>query len=288
MGLIALPGAQDFTWQQLSVTGTRPGTAKGATVTPNAVINTKGNWAEVLTAAQMANDAWMVLININSNFVAAAARDTLVDIGIDPAGGTSYTVLIPDLLGSCAGPLNIGSGLWYCFPLHIPAGASVAARASINQAVGGTLRVFAQVFGLPRRPELCAKGTFCRAIGVVSGSSRGTTITSGTTSEGAWTSLGTTADDLWWWQLGMGVNDSTMTAQNIYACDLSFGDASNKDIIIEEQEFVVVSASEALATPGCIAGCNRHVKSGMTIYGRMQCSGTADSALSMAAYGVGG
>lgn len=285
--LYAGPVFDNFAWRVDSIGTTRPAAAIGATVTP--AQNSKGSYAQVFTA--LARNCYFLSININSNNVAAAARNTLVDIGIDPAGGTSYTVLIPDLLGSCASALGAlsttaGHGIWYHFPIWIPAGATVGARASVNNATVGTLRVRCKAYGSPRDRSLVKVGTRVTAYGITGASSAGTTITSGTTSEGTWTSLGSIAHRNWWWQAGMGVSDSTMSAL-MYYMDLGVGDGSNKFVVIENEE-VLTSGSEALSKLGIIAGCEFLTPaSGQTVYGRLQCSGNADASLSMAAYGLG-
>lgn len=278
-------GANAFQWSYSSIATTRPAAALGTTVTPGN--NTKGSWVEVITAANMAQDGLGLLINANSNAVSAAARNTIMDVGVDPAGGTSYTVLVPDLLVSCAAPHNIGAGgVWYYFPIWIKAGSSVAVRSSVNNATVGTHRAFLQVFGKPRDRRRIRVGTRVEAIGITAASSAGTTVTSGTAAEGAWTSLGALSRSAWFWQCGYGVNDSTMSA-NVTHLDLAVGDASNKDIVI--QDLVVTSTStEQVNNAPYTVDCGKAAAAGTNVYGRMQCSGTPDSALSMAAYAVGG
>lgn len=280
-------GLGNFAWRQGSHQATRPAAAFGTTVTP--AQNTKGSYSSsMLTAAR---DAYGILINANSNAVTTAARDTILDIGVDPAGGTAYTVLIPDLLVSAASPYNIGSGgIWYYFPVWIKSGSTVAARASVNNATVGTLSCNVTLFGSPKDRRLIRVGTFVKAIGITSASSSGTAVTSGTTSEGSWTSLGSIANHLWWWQLGMGCSDGTMSANIIYHGDLSLGDASNKRIVVQDQLWISPSNAEQFGNVlHGIPTCEYDVPaSGVTAYGRLQCSGTADAGLSLAAYGVGG
>jgi hypothetical protein len=61
----------------------------GVVVTPGN--NTYGSYVQMMTAAQVTSDAFAIAINVNSNAVSAAARDALLKVGFDPAGGTSYT-----------------------------------------------------------------------------------------------------------------------------------------------------------------------------------------------------
>lgn len=278
----------EFMWHLSSVGGTRPSATWGTSVTPAQNTFTTAAWAEVFAGAAVVNDVWGVSVLVHANSVATAARDTLLNIGIDPAGGTSYSTIIPQLLVSCAGGLGTGGGnVCYYFPIRIPAGSSIAAQASVNNATVGTLRVIVGLFGLPRHPHLTRVGSYVTAIGTVAGSSRGTTVTVGTTSDGSWTSLGTPTKEHWYWQLGFGVNDSSMSSGGIYTSDLAFGNP--QQMIIEDLITNIVSSAEALNTiPPDPAMCHRTVPANVEMFGRCQCSGTADSAISLAAYGVGG
>lgn len=275
--------SNEFRWQLQTTTG-RPAVNYGTSVTPGN--NTYGSYAQLISGASVTHDVYGILININSNSSVAASRNTLVTIGVDRAGGTSYTDIIPHLLGSAASPLfgACGPGIQYYFPLFIKAGSSIGAKASVNNGTVGTLRAYATLYGMPSRPDLIKVGSYVQAIGVTTGSSQGTTITSGTTSEGSWTSLGSPTKPCWWWQLGFGADDSSLN--ECYALDLSAGDASNKRIITEDF-FVNVSTAEQISFGPLWGGlCN--VATSDTIYGRMQCKGSVDSSLSMAAYGLGG
>lgn len=283
MTLFVPHAANSFEWWTSNNTG-RPSAAMGTSITPGN--NTMGSYTQLLAGASVTQDVFGILIQINSNAVAAAARDTLVTIGVDPAGGTSYTDTIQNLLGSCAAPNTFG-GINYYFPLWIRAGSSIAAKASVNNATVGTLRVYTQVLGQPTNPEAIKVGTYVDSFGVTTGSSNGTTVTSGTTSEGSWTTLATsTSRSCWWWQLGMGCNDSTMAAL-VYAADLGIGDGTTKRVVVNDM-LAFADSSERLSYGPYTFGCEFDAAAGVNVYGRLQCSGTADSGLSLAAYGLGG
>lgn len=277
----------EFTWQLSSVAGVRPVSTWGTTITP--AQNAKGEWAGIFTGAQVVNEVWGVYIHFHSNYVAVQARNTIVDIGFDPAGGTTYGVVIPDLLASCVSAIDRGGGVSYYFPIRIPAGSAIAARASINNATVGTLYCIVKLFGLPKHPHLTRVGSYVTALGITAESSSGTAVTVGTTEDGSWASLGASDKEHWYWHLGFGVSDSSMLAQTIYANDLAFGDATNKHLIIEDYIVMVRDASENIITimpqPPALY---RTVPANTILYGRSQCSGTPDSNISLAAYGVGG
>lgn len=279
-------GGADFLWQASNISSIQPAASIGTTITPGAS-NVKGSYATVLSGATVAFDVCGMLINFNSNSTAATARDTTVDIGVDPAGGTSFTVLAPDLLASCASTLALGPGVNYYFPIWAKAGSSIGARAAVNNATAGTLRCVITVFGKPRDPKQARVGSKIISVGV-GVSSNGTAVTPGTTSDGTFTQLtASLAQDCWWWQLGMGVNDSTMTSGNMYSADLAYGSSTTVNaIIIRDQVWVIPDANESLCNIPSLEGGERFVKNGSGIYVRSQCSGTSDSAISYAAYGV--
>jgi hypothetical protein len=274
----------EFLWTYQTAGDARPSASTyGTVVTPGN--NTMGSWAELTDGANVTEDVWLCGVVLQSNGT-AVIRDTLVDIGIDPSAGTSYSVLIPYLALSHASGYT-GGGVTYDFPLHIPAGSSIAARASVNNATVGTLYVWMRLWGRPTRPDATAKGTFIEAIGIVTGSSRGTTVTPGTTSEGSWTSLGSTVNNLWYWQMGQGMADASVSS-SLVAGDLSVGDGSNKRVVIEEHMLATANNDYCwnvnLLKPPPVAV----VKAGTTVYARLQHAGTADTGHWVAAYGVGG
>jgi len=280
-------GSYEYNWNTSSIDGQRPAAAMGQIITPGN--NTKGSYNILLSSSNVTRDIYGLNININSNFVAANARDALLDIGVDTAGGSNYVAYIPNLIASCASNLNLGGGLSYFFPIFIPSGSSVAARASVNNVTPGTLRCFVQAFGAPKSPQLSKAGSKVTAFGVTLTGSAGIAVPVGTTSDGPWVALATNiSQSCWFWQVGMGCNDSTMTANGMYFVDLAYGDATNKHIIIKDLNINVPTANEALSTSGAEMGCYRNVPSGSNIYGRVQCSGTADSLISLIAYGVSG
>lgn len=275
----------EYTWRlDTHGPGARPSSALGATVTPGN--NTKGSYAELIDGALVVNDVWAIEITINSGNASIQARDILVDIATDPTAGTSYSVIINNLLGSMAGGMRNFDGcpIRYLFPLYIPAGSSIAARASVNNATVGTVRVLATLYGLPTIPARTRRGTSVQTIGAVTASSRGTAVTSGTTSEGAWTELGTLTNDAWWWQFGVGFNDSSMGG-NLYGIDLSAG-ASGGDVALMDELFASATNLEALTFETPAFKARRRIAGGSKVWGRMQCDGTPDDSPSIAAYAL--
>lgn len=278
--MLHVPSLGTYQWY-LPTHNVRPASAMGVTLTPGN--NTMGSWGELIDGALVTTDVWYIEININSGGASTAARSILIDIGIDPTAGTSYSVVIPYLVGTQASTyITLGGGIWYGFPLHIPAGSSIAARASVNNATVGTVNVQAFLYGKPKYPEVTWKGQGVEQLGAVTGTSTGTTVTSGTTSEGSWTSLGSPTHHTKWVQLGFSNNDSGL-GTNVYHAELAAGDGSNKHIIMPD--IVCTQASTELwSYQNRLGACS--VPESATIYGRLQCSGTADTGTSMVAYCV--
>jgi hypothetical protein len=285
MGLWVPNGSGDFLWRKSNVEGVRPVQAYGTTITVPGSANTKGSYATALGA--LAFDVYGIFIRATDVFFNnTTGTDTLIDIGVDPAGGTSFTVIIPDLQVSGASGLTHAGGQNFYFPLWIKAGSSIGIRAA-SVKTANTFGVEVCVFGKPHDPKLIKAGTYVASFGVSAGTSTGTAVTCGTTSDGAWTQIGSaTTKDYWWFQIAKCAG-ATATLDLIYKVDLAVGDASNKRIVIQEQ-FWSNCPSGALATPGSGTQGACYSKTGDNIYVRAQCSGAADGGTGFSVYALGG
>src|SRR3990167_11411361 len=224
------PQTLGFNYVTGNVLTVRPGVVSfGTSITP--AQNAYGSYTEILSDTDVTKDCYGILINVNSIFVATKAKDSLTTIGIDTAGGTSYVDFIPNLLTSCAGDYGAKGGIWYYFPVFIPAGSALAAKGSVNNATVGTQRVAVWLYGAPTHPESVIYGQGVESVGITAASSSGTAVTSGTVSEGSWTSLGSTTKKWLAGAYGMGVNDGSMSSGSIHHGDLSYGDGTNQVIL---------------------------------------------------------
>jgi len=256
----------------------------GATVVPG-TSNAEGNWTQIASAANIAVTVFGLELGVNTGSGSGVARNMLLDVGIDPAGGTSYTAIISNLVCGASGNTGGGGRIFY-FPIYIPAGASVAVRVQNSHTVAGALGVIAKFYGSPQRPELARAGSFSETIGTII-NSNGVAFVPGTSAaEGSWTLLGTTSKELWWWQVGVQVDDATMTGQSLLV-DLAYGDASNKVIIIDNF-LQSLTATEAI-NHVCALNAYKRVPGGSNIYVRGSIdSATADSNYNAVAVGIGG
>jgi hypothetical protein len=284
-----VPGINEFGWMLGSHETTRPAANMGITITP--AQNAKsGAYAEYLDGALVLFDVYGIKINFNTNARSAAVGNTLVDIGVDITAGTSYTVLIPDLLACSSSPMTVGmSGTWYYFPVFIPAGTSIAARASVDNATVGTLRSMIWLYGKPRYPEQIRVGRRVEAIGEVTATSEGTVVVAGGAAEGTYTSMGTLTRDAWWYQIGVGSSDSSLSA-GICDWDLAVGDATNKRLPSCQPccRTMVTGTGEEMSQVNNMENFSIDGKAGQTVYIRGQHSGTPDTDVTCIAYAVGG
>lgn len=277
-----------YGYQFSSTNATRIGVGWGTIITASATINTKGAFTSIIAAANVPCEIFIIQIRISAGAATTAASNGLLDIGIDTAGGTNFTTVIPNL--SCAHPPPAASlgVIEYIFPLYIPQGASIGARQQ-NTTASNTCAVGISIYGRPRRPDIVNVGHEVIAYGASTATSLGTAITPGVAAtKGAWTQLGTSTTDHWWWQMGMTVNDPTMSALSL-AADLSVGTATLKEIVFEDLGFFT-SAGEQWWVSGASmmhGGGSLITPSGTNIYGRLTCSGnTPDTGYGLIAYGL--
>lgn len=261
----------------------------GATITP--VTGSKGSWAEVASSASLTQDCyWFYLGEWAPTTDTGVVKNTLYDIGVDPAGGTSYTAIISDMqIGSSFGMTGTsGAQRNFLFPFFVKAGSSVAARAQTDDATPNTTRVVMAFWGQPSRPENVPVGMFSETLGTLSGS-KGQSFTPGNAADGTWADFGTTTKNLWWWQMGHGLDNTAFAAEYVYI-DVAWGDATNKHLIFRTQHSG--GANEEL---GCtlyqnMLACASYqpVPAGSNIYVRGRCNNAPDTGYHATVIGIGG
>jgi hypothetical protein len=267
--------------------GANPDTTLATQITPGAS-SAEGSWVEVLGA--LAQDVYEISVTIYSHFTSGTERALLVDIGTDPAGGTTYAAVVSNLLAGSAGSAAssaAGMGYRFSFPLYIKAGSTVAVRG----AAGGTalaFRAVVSVRGLPSRPEMIPVGSFSETVGTITGSS-GVAFTPGTAADGAWTSLGTSTRDLWWWQLAAQCVGNAISATTTYI-ELGYGTTGNQVTIIKNMLHVLSTenAAFALNENTSYAACYCPLPSGTELWVRGRSDIAPTGTYSAVAIGVGG
>lgn len=287
--MLLAPLPNDFAWS-LANTTARPASAYGTAVMPTStsVYTSDATWYQIFSGASIVEDVLFLSVCFNSVGASGVIRRIVADIGIDETGGTSYSSRkIVGLLAGYATQFSApGGGIWYDFPVRIPAGSSIAVRAVGD--VASAFNVYAKLYGKPRRPEICKSGGAISTVGGPNGSLLGTAITIGTTSKGAWVDLGAAPDGAWWFQFGYTCNDLSHAA-GVVTFDVAIGDATAKDIVIEGAT-ACTTTSEFVSKPSLTFGCHRSSgsKSGDHIYIRGQSSTTVETGTSVTAYAVSG
>jgi len=259
--------------------------ANGQSIVPGAS-NVEGSPTQVASAANISQDIYYIILQVSGGNTSAAQKDHLLDILVDPAGGTTYVPAHFPQNIVCGSSHNAGNGgRWYAFPVMIKAGSSVAVQIQGSNATAGTVAVGVWFYGQPSHPELIRVGQYSETIGTITDSG-GVVFTPGNSgADGSWVSLGTTTRALWHWQLCVQISNAGTSART-YLFDLAYGDATNKTMIIEDFE-AYVSSGETLVTslaknPLC------DVPAGGEIWVRGTCSGNTDTGWNAVAVGIGG
>jgi hypothetical protein len=267
--------------------GTNPSGTYGTSVTPGAS-GAEGSWTQVASAANVAQDVYGMLVRVYLGSTSGAIKNHLMDIGVDPAGGTSYTAVISDIVCGESGTVAVTLGHRYFFPLFIKAGSSIAVRIQGSAATAGTVRVPVRLYGYRSRPEFMPVGSFSETIGTIA-STQGVAFTPGNAADGSWVSLGTTAKPLWWWQLAYQMNNGVITAEYTYI-DLAWGDASNKHIITRQVHggLTTESLGDLQGANLCMFEAYQPVPAGATLYVRGRADSAPDTGYNAVAIGIGG
>lgn len=266
--------------------GANPSSTPGGSVAPG-TSNAEGSWIQLASAANISADVCGVFLTLYGGASTGVAKNQLLDIGVDPAGGTSYTPIISNLVCGYSTTSITNTGLprhWF-FPIRIRAGSTVAVRIQGSHTTAGSVIVGVRFYA--GGGSLLPVGTFSETIGTIT-NSQGVSFTPGNAADGTWTSLGTTTNPLWWWQIGWQISNSTMTAEQTYI-ELAVGDGSNYDVI--QRVFHQGTTGEIVGQvyiPNLLTFESYHpVPAGSTMYIRGRCVNAPDSGYNAVAVGVG-
>lgn len=245
--------------------------------------HTKGTAVSIFAGAAVIADVYEVHLVFNTPSVAATRF--FADLLVDPAGGTSWSVLIANIAINT--PSFAMNGAQYYFPIYIKAGSSIGMQVSCSTA-NINVRAMVSISGKPSRPDLVQAGSVVETIGAVTATTVGTAFTSGAGTVGSYSgALGTTVRDCWFWQLGILIDDASQTA-NAYVIELAAGDETNKHVIGNGFLHTEPSTTETAGkSPFPLDGMPYHrVPKGASLYVRSAHNGTVDSNTSAVAYGV--
>jgi hypothetical protein len=287
------PGS-DFGWQVDNFGATFSDTGIGVNSPGHANANTKGANTQMLVG--IAEDCYGILIGFSGQSATTTIRRCLVDLLIDPGAGvggagSAWSVIIANLYAnSPTFGVSGAMGYWYYFPLYLKAGTAIG--TAHQNLVAGTLplRVSIMVFGKPKRPDMIKCGTSVQTLGAVIGTTTGTAVTPSTqSSTRTWSaSLGAISGNKWWWQLGVGSNDTSMQAGG-YLFDIG-ANASNKILCAQGIPYKVTGTIEqaSMGAMGFIPPY-KEISSGEDVYVRgVNGAGAPDSTMTAIVYALGG
>jgi hypothetical protein len=247
-----------------------PTVPAGTVVTASGTAHTKGSYVQLIASLNF--DVYLVKMMLTD--VSASTTNTafLVDIAIGAAG--QEEVIIPNINAGYACPAVGGAGLMYEFPLYIPAGSRVAARAQAA-IVSDTANLMLWCYGEPRYPIWAGRQVV--DYGADLATSRGVTIVAGTAgAEGAWTQIvAATTQDHNYIHAGVGGAADTSVLNAMAYMDIGVGAAAAETPIVEDLAWLSTTTEDMrgffpLAMPV-------NVKSGERLSVRISESGAAQS-----------
>jgi hypothetical protein len=192
MALITKPPAWAYCTTNLANT---PSPSFGTSVQASA---NNADGSSVAGISAITHDVEYLVICYQGYSSTGGNNSVLLDILIDPAGGTSWgsTPLISDLLVGCVNANTsqlIPGQNYYHFPIWIKSGSSIGmrARTAHTGSNGGTVALFA--YGGNANPSSWWCGTTVTEIGINAASSQGTDHLAGDSSVfSSWTNFGST------------------------------------------------------------------------------------------------
>lgn len=281
---LLVPFDSAFTWRADNW-GTNPSATPGTSVTPGAS-DTEGSWTQIFSA--VANDVYGIWLQVSGGGVSTLIKNHKLDIGIDPAGGSSYTAVVNNWLCGNSPTLVIPGRKSLRLPLFIKAGSTIAVRVQGNNATVGTVRVQAEIYGKPTKPESVPRGVYSETLGN-GANTDGTSFTPGNAANGTWVSLGTTSRPLWWWQLGYQISNTGVTAEYTYI-EVAHGDSSNKHTILRAMHGGTTAEITALVVDPTDSPFQSYypLAAGAELFVRGRCLNAPDTGYQASVIGVGG
>lgn len=201
---------------------TTPGTVLGD---PGATPHTKSA-TTALIATGIAQPAYGIEVGVYQTFTTGTDTSALCDIMYDPAGGTSWQVLIPNLVCGyrTTSPSTMLPG--YFFPVYIPRGSSIGARwqtALASPAAGVRVRVVVTLYGGPSSPGFWY-GTKVTDIGSDTANSAGVDLNPGSTGVySAWANVGGTSNPAFGFVTIGAQGSATTHTADVYHVQYGFG-----------------------------------------------------------------
>jgi hypothetical protein len=223
--------------------------------------------------ASTGGDAYWIHVCCQSYAASGTDSAGLCDIMHGAAG--SESVLIPDLMIGQASAF--GFGKHYSFPLYIPAGTRLSARAQ-GQRLSTAFRVYVALYGEPSSPTPFPIGSKITAYGPNAGiNNNGVAITPGNNAEGAWTQVEAATDEehFYLYPGFQHAGDTSMVTHD-YAIEMGIGAATEKSISWD-WHFLVPDATENEYGPLPAMGIWGDFAVGERLSMRAYCNGSPDT-----------
>ena len=253
--------------------GTRPSSTRGTLITPNQNDIATATWVSLVASGSVTSDVYRLVVNANTIGVSAASRNGLVEIGFDPAGGSTYTHLAYLLMGPADSHSGGNGGVNHDLLCYIPSGSTIGIRGSVNSATLTGFRASVTAYGQPSPSHLFRPARRIQDVGHDIASSGGVAVTAGEAANGAWTSIGVLDFNTFAWEFGLGINASAMSA-NGYDVDIGVGDAAGSSIrTVIRRGQVYSTAAEKTAKAGQLT--IGRAKAGETVWARVQTGSSA-------------
>lgn len=242
--------------------------------------------AVVTAMSALAFDAHYLTLSMNGFFLSTAAAYTLLDVMIDPAGGTSWANFIDDLVCgfTAADTASYMATQWYHFPIFIKAGTSIGIRARCSHSVSITTgSVAMNVFGNPSRPIMWWCGQKVESLGINAATSKGTDVVPGSGgSFGSWATMGTSTGRYGAVQYGLNGTDSSSLALG-YQFQIGYG---STELPGELMIHHTMGGSETGVICGGVGPIFCDEKAGTVWQMRSTCSSGGGETFNAAIYGV--
>lgn len=264
--------------------GTTPTTSPGTAIT-SGTSGAEGSWSAALLTASF--DIYGLWVVISDGSTTGQNRASAWDIGVDPAGGTAFVELIPDILAQGQGTFYNTPTVEHYFPVFIPSGATIAARGACAYSVAASMRVSLRAHGGGVNfPWAQLKGTHVETIGA--GGYGGSTFTPGNAADGTWVFLGHPSQRLWWLVPSYTLSGAAITAEYTYIT-FAIGDASSKRIFAKiTHTGTTAEVTQARYWPNAFYEGYQRVGPESTLYVMGRCNNAPDVQYGAKIIGIGG
>jgi hypothetical protein len=215
--------------------------------------NTYGSAVELIASADNLYDSWGIEIIIAQTGASGVSSETAVDI---LGGAATEDVLIDSLLGGFA---YAGTSMRYFFPLYIPAGTRIAAKAS-SAVASNALRVGVYLYGGGNPPF--RTGGRVTTYGTKANNSSGQTVVptaSGGAASATELSASSSHDHAYWTTGFQVLGDGSITTAGWVNVGIGVGAATEERI---GTWFYPKATTEQMAGPIPMMGVFRDIPSG--------------------------